>query len=193
MTETVTETRRQDLNLNLASLNSVIYVTEHRWTQAASGYTAAQLQKAQQWRVAAWLLAAVQLQLTLTWTLLHTVPWPSSVIRGVHSVDDTVKPYLQGGVSRLEGGIHWVAATYSGAMETVVSHLHSAVTSVDALISYVAKKIEFASSNLDWVFGITKTTVGWASDLTARTWHACKSLVDGLHSSLAEEDKEKEQ
>jgi len=186
---------RQDVNLNLASLHSVLLLQSCPRLQEAHGYSVTALGKAREFRVIDWIASIIQFQLVWTWTLLHSIPWPSSVIQAVHWLDEK----LEAGLLVVFDKIEWVEdnITIRGMrlVEASLEYLQRGIVLVDGGVSWVVEKWQH-TKEVAWLLDYTKQFCEWVLRTAANTWFTFKDTIERLNkvwcsSPAAEETSSK--
>jgi len=178
---------RQDVNLNLASLHSVLLLQSCPRLQDVHSYSVVGLRKAREFRVIDWIAAVVQFQLIWTWTLIHSVPWPSSFISAIHWLDEKISYYLLVLFDKWE----WVEDNISirgmRIVESTLEYLQKGIVLVDSAASWVLQKWQH-TKEVAWVLDYTKQFFEWVLRTSANFWFTFKDTVEKLNKVWNSDD-----
>jgi len=170
---------RQDFNLNLASLHSVLLIQSQPKVQDAYAYSQTKLTSAKDYRLIAFVAAIVEFQLVWTWTLLHSVPWPRSVIRGVHYVDEKVEGALLVTFDKTEWYFDYVTIRGMRLVESVLEFCMRGVAFVDSVVTLVVSKWE-QRKEFAWVLDYAKQIYEYTTSTISSVWQIVKETLDKL-------------
>lgn len=171
---------RQNVNLNLAPLHSVLLLQSCPRLQDAHGYSVTALDKAREYRIIDWIAAIIKFQLVWTWTLLHSIPWPSSVIQAVHWLDEKLEAALLLMFDKFEWLEDNISIRGMRFVEASLEYVQRGIVLVDYGCSWILQKWE-QTKEVAWVLDYTKQFCEWVLRTAATTWYTFKDTIERLN------------
>lgn len=190
--ETITQ-QRQTLNLNLKALKTVTWLETNPVVDDVSQFSKRQCDKAREYSVIGWIFALIEFQLLWLYTLLHTIPWPSWVIAGVHRVDDAVEWALETAFRKLEWWWDYLSVHLMRAVETAIVYLDKLITFIDHAIEWLLHKYHWVWEASTKVLVVAVSVWDWYIGMWAAAWKYLSSFVHSVQSAWEGSQKAKQQ